>query len=183
MATVITIMGNIGSGKSVQAQKVAERLNWVTFSTGQLVRESNIPEVVDAHNQGKLAPTEYIQKMILDKIKSIDPSRGIIMDGSPRMLVEAVRYDSELPKIGRKLDLVIMLSLSETESIERLKKRGRVDDTPKAIAERFRTFEEEVKPVIDRYRERGIVREIDAGGSIEAVTERIMEALQGADLA
>lgn len=177
MAPVITIMGNIGSGKSAQAKLIAEELGWETFSTGQLIRESGDKEVIEAHNQGELAPTEFVQQMIIDKVQSIDSTKGVILDGSPRMLEEAVRYDQDFPKFNRKLNLVIVLRLSKEEAINRLKLRGRVDDTPEAIASRFETYETEVKPVINRYKQAGIVREVDGHGSIEEVKARILKVL------
>lgn len=177
MAPVITIMGNIGSGKSAQAKLIAAELGWETFSTGQLIRESGDKEVIEAHNQGELAPTEFVQQMILDKVQSIDSSKGVILDGSPRMLEEAVRYDQDFPKFCRKLNLVIVLKLDKEEAINRLKLRGRVDDTPEAIASRFETYETEVKPVINRYKEAGIVREVDGHGSVEEVKARILKVL------
>lgn len=177
MAPVITIMGNIGSGKSAQAKLIATELGWETFSTGQLIRESGNEQIIEAHNQGELAPTEFVQQMILKKVESIDKNKGVILDGSPRMLEEAVRYDQDFPKFGRKLNLVIVLKLDKEEAISRLEQRGRVDDTPEAIASRFETYETEVKPVINRYQESGIVREVDGHGSIEEVNARILKVL------
>lgn len=178
MAPVITIMGNIGSGKSAQAKLIAEDLGWETFSTGQLIRESGNKEIIDAHNQGELAPTEFVQQMILNKVESIDGHKGVILDGSPRMLEEAERYDQDFPKFGRKLNLVIVLKLDKEEAINRLKLRGRVDDTPEAIASRFETYETEVKPVINRYKQAGIVREVDGHGSVAEVKARILKVVQ-----
>ena len=93
------------------------------------------------------------------------------------MLEEAVRYDQDFPKFCRKLNLVIVLKLDKEEAINRLKLRGRVDDTPEAIASRFETYETEVKPVINRYKEAGIVREVDGHGSVEEVKARILKVL------
>ena len=180
---LVTIMGRIGTGKTVQARAVARELGWETFSTGDLIRQGDNPEAKQAHDQGKLAPTEFVQQMIMDKIKAIGSDKGIILDGSPRMQAEANYYDRELPKIGRQLDLVILLQLDDETIHQRLSSRQRVDDTPEGIANRMQQFSDEIAPVIEQYRQRGLVREVNDNAVIPEVTRSILKVLHDENLA
>ena len=183
MAPVITIMGPIGSGKSVQAELLAKTLKWETFSTGKLIREGSNQEARAAHDAGKLADTRFVQELVLGKIKSFPETSGIILDGNPRMLPEAIRYDEDLPKLGRTMNLVILLMVPEEVLLQRLSNRGRSDDTPEGIKSRFHVYDTEITPTIERYREHGIVREVDGLGTKEAVNARIVEVLHREHLA
>lgn len=175
-------MGPIGSGKTVQAQAVAKQLGWQTFSTGQLVREDANPEAAAASKAGRLAPTEYVQELVLAKIKSIDGDTGIILDGSPRMPAEIKRLDAELPQIGRHLDLAIFLNISQQEVERRLAARGRHDDHPEIIPVRWAEYERDTLPVVETLRSDGRVCDVDAQASEAVVTAAIIRCLQEREL-
>lgn len=188
MAAVITIVGPIGSGKTLQAEMAAQALGWQTFSTGQLLRdhvgESHAdPEVAAALRTGKLASSQYVQQLVLSKIAEIGNDTGIVLDGSPRKLEEAQRYDQEFPGLGRKMDLVIFLNTGRNEVEQRLAKRGRHDDHPDTIKVRWAEYERDTVPMINYYRDHGLVVDIDGHGNPEEVHNRIIEVLRGKDLA
>ena len=179
---VITIMGPIGSGKTMQANLLAKALGWQTFSTGQLIRDGDNQLAKELHDKGILAPTEFVQEMILSKIKSYPPNTGIILDGSPRMIAEAERYDKDLPALGRKMNLVIVLGVDRKTIDERLTLRGRDDDTPEGIKARFAQLTNDILPAIERYRTQGIVREVDGDEDAEKVSQRIVRVIKDANL-
>lgn len=181
-APVITIMGPIGSGKTLQAERVSKDLGWTTFSTGQLIREHSRPDVMEHVNSGKPAPTKYVQDLIINKVKSIDSETGIILDGSPRLPQEADRYEREFPDLGRQLNLVIALNVDEPELENRIKDRGRADDHPEAIKSRMDWFERDILPIIKRYERVGIVRYVDGNGTPDEVTDRIKQVIHEANL-
>ncbi len=182
-APVITIMGPIGAGKTVQAQSLAGALGWETFSTGQLVRDDNNEAVKAIMNSGKLSPTEYIQDLVLRKLRTIPDGKGIILDGSPRMMPEAERLDKELPAMGRKINLVVFLQIAEPEVERRLAQRGRPDDAPEIIKVRWQEYQCDTMPVVEHYRTKGVVAEVDALGTPQEVTARIQGVLRHAGLA
>jgi adenylate kinase len=183
LAPVITIMGPIGSGKTAQAEMLAQKLGWVTFSTGQLIREDHNPEATEAGKLGKLAPTDYVQDLVLEKIKSIPSETGIILDGSPRMVAEAERLDIELPKLGRKIDLVIFLNADEPMVEQRLVKRGRHDDHPSVIQVRWNEYQRDTLPVVDRFRDLHLVSDIDGHGTHQQVNDAIIKVIHEKHLA
>lgn len=181
-APVITIMGPIGSGKTIQAHMLAQKLTWETFSTGQILRDAGNAASREAMKVGNLAATEYVQEVVLQHIRSYAPGKGIILDGSPRMLAEAKRLDDDLPEMGRKMDLVLFLQIEEPSVEVRLMARGRADDRPEVIKVRWQQYTDETMPVVDYYRARGMVRDIDAKGSPEEVAELILKAVTDAGL-
>ena len=54
----------------------------------------------------------------------------------------------------------------------------REDDSEETVRERLRVYEAETAPIVGFYSERGLVRSVDAIGPLEAVTERILAALE-----
>jgi adenylate kinase len=56
----------------------------------------------------------------------------------------------------------------------------RPDDNEATVAERLRVYEEKTRPLIEFYRARGLLRVINAEGSVEEVTERLEQALHAA---
>ena len=55
----------------------------------------------------------------------------------------------------------------------------RPDDNEATVAERLRVYEAQTRPLVDYYREQGLLRSIDAEGDIEAVAKRLDAALAG----
>jgi len=91
--------------------------------------------------------------------------------------------DAFLDGRGEPLTAVIELSVPRDESISRLSRRaaeqGRTDDNEESIAKRLSIYESETAPILDVYRDRGIVDEVDGVGSLDEITERITAALAG----
>jgi adenylate kinase len=83
---------------------------------------------------------------------------------------------------GHKLDAAVVLTVNEEELIQRLLQRakteGRADDTEDVIRRRQEVYAEQTAPLIDVYRERGVLIEVDGLGEIDEVTERIFAALE-----
>lgn len=188
MAAVVAVMGPIGSGKTVQANMLAEAMGWHTFSTGQVLRdhidEPGVdPKVVAAIKEGHLVPSEYVHNIVLRELKQLPAEAGIVLDGSPRKPLEVDQLNRDLPALGRKLDLVIFLHLTKEEAEQRLAKRGRHDDDPQTIQVRWAAYEQDTLPTVERCRAQGLVREVDANAAPEQVHQRIMEVLRAEHLA
>lgn len=174
---LITVMGPIGVGKTVQAQRVAKELGWVTFSTGQLLRDLNDPEVSAVQAKGEAVPWELTARLVLSQVKN-HPEDSIILDGSPRLPEEAAYYHEH----GYEFDRVIWLEAPLDVLHNRLQERGRFDDTPDGIASRMGWYTDKIVPILEGYEDQGIVSRVDGHGSVEEVTQRIIAALKEADL-
>jgi adenylate kinase len=183
----LLIIGPQGSGKGTQGARVAEHLGIPTVSTGDVFRANvkagtelglKVKAIIDA---GDLVPDELTGEIVRDRLSQDDAARGFLLDGYPRNLGQVGDLDAFLTARGEPLTAVIELSVPRDESIARLSLRaaeqGRADDNKESIAKRLSIYESETAPILDVYRERGIVDVIDGVGTLDEITERIAVAL------
>jgi len=110
-------------------------------------------------------------------IEGIDENNIVIMDGSPRTLLEALMTDDAMEFYGRSNVVPIFLETSEEWSTQRLLGRGRSDDSLKSIKKRMAYFEKSVAPIIDYYEKESKYKLIKVNGeqSVEDVHREILE--------
>lgn len=183
----LLIIGPQGSGKGTQGARIADHLGIPTISTGDVFRANvkdgtelglKVKALIDA---GDLVPDDLTSEIVRDRLSQEDAAHGFLLDGYPRNLGQVGDLDAFLDGRGEPLTAVIELSVPRDESIARLSRRaaeqGRADDNEESIAKRLSIYESETAPILDVYRERGIVDEVDGVGSLDEITERITAAL------
>jgi adenylate kinase len=184
----IILMGPPGAGKGTQATGVAEHFGIPAISTGDIFRANvsngtalgrKAKEYMDA---GEYVPDEVTNLMVRDRIDEPDAEPGFLLDGYPRTLAQVEELDGMIKHTGHKLDAVVVLTASGDELVQRLLQRaetdGRSDDTEEVIRRRQELYTEQTEPLIEVYRERGLLIEVDGMGEVDEVTERIFKALQ-----
>jgi adenylate kinase len=185
--TRLLIVGPPGAGKGTQAARIAEHFAIPTISTGDIFRKNiadgtelgtQVKAIVDA---GDYVPDSLTNALVTDRLNEADAAGGFLLDGYPRT-TDQVRYLTELlSSHGHALDAVIRLVADQDEIVRRLRQRaiemGRVDDSEEAIRHRQEVYLRETAPLIDMFRDQGLLVEIDGLGAIDEVTERIFEAL------
>ncbi len=75
------------------------------------------------------------------------------------------------------LDAVLELKANEDSVVRRLSGRGRADDRPEVIRERLEAYRRQTEPLIEHYRQQGLLRSVDGEGTPDEVAERILTAL------
>lgn len=185
--TRLLIVGPPGAGKGTQAARIAEHFAIPTISTGDIFRKNiadgtplgaQVKAIVDA---GDYVPDSLTNALVTDRLNEADAAGGFLLDGYPRT-TDQVRYLTELlSSHGHALDAVIQLVADQEEIVRRLRQRaldvGRVDDSEEAIRHRQEVYLRETAPLIDMFREQGLLVEIDGLGAIDDVTARIFESL------
>jgi adenylate kinase len=170
------MFGPTGSGKSKQAEELAKLTGWEHISTGELLRRSGSEEVQDMLKRGVLAPSEMVCGLVERAVSSLDPVKGIILDGFPRRMDEKAWLDQNVGTFGRRLKAVILIDISREESEKRLAHRHRNDDARVATEQKWDDWKKEMIPVVDQYQKEGLVRMVNGQGTPEEVFERVKEA-------
>jgi adenylate kinase len=183
----LIMMGPPGAGKGTQATFIAEHFGIPAVSTGDIFRANvsrgtalgvKAKEYMDA---GEYGPDEVTNEMVRNRIQEPDADKGFLLDGYPRTLAQVEELDTMIKSTGHALDAVVVLTVDQDEVVERLLQRalidGRTDDTGDVIRRRQELYGEETAPLIEVYRDRGLLIEVDGMGQVEDVTQRIFNAL------
>jgi adenylate kinase len=180
-------MGPPGAGKGTQARFVADHFGVPAISTGDIFRANvsqGTPLGVEAKrymDAGEYVPDEVTNLMVRNRIDEADAEPGFLLDGYPRTLAQVTELDGMIEFTGHRLDAVVVLTVDSEELVQRLLQRaqtdGRADDTEDVIRRRQEVYSEQTEPLIEVYRERGILVEVDGMGEVDEVTARIFAAL------
>jgi len=179
----IVLLGAPGSGKGTQAQTIVEKYHITDIATGDLLRAeiaAGTPLGLQAKplmEAGEFVPDEIVVGMIEEHLAKDDTSNGFLLDGFPRDLRQAEALDSMLSKINQPLDVVLFFKVDYDEIMTRLLARHRMDDTEETIRHRLEIYEAKTAPLIDRYKGKGLIREVNGIGEITEVSARISAIL------
>lgn len=180
---MIAFFGPAGAGKSVQGQILAARHGWRWLSSGQLLRDSRDSEIVEQMRKGSLVSTNQINEVIADAIGRAGEIDTLILDGFPRKLEQAKWLNDTRDVHGRFIKLAVVLEVPRLELEQRLRVRGRVDDTGEAIEERLNIYRKEIYPILTYLTEKNIrIAHIDGTGTVGAVHDRIESELNALHL-
>lgn len=186
---VIILFGPPGSGKGTQASRLASHFGWVHISTGDVFRrhikqQTELGQKVQQYIEaGQLVPDTITVAMLQEEMQRHPGARGFILDGFPRTIAQAEALDDMLQANGMEVDGLIALDVPESELIERIQIRsqtsGRADDAdPKVIQERLKVYHTQTTPVYEYYDRRGKALTIDGTGTIEQITQRLVETIE-----
>ena len=143
-----------------------------------------VTEIIQA---GDLVPDELTSAVVRDRLAQDDAAAGFLLDGYPRNLGQvgrprrvprAVAARSSTPSSSSSCRATRASSGCRCAPQE----QGRTDDTEQVIANRLAIYERETAPILDVYRERGIVDEIDGVGTLDEITDRVIAALEARGL-
>lgn len=178
----IILFGPPGCGKGTQAVFISESLSIPHLSTGDMLRSavSSGSEVglkaKEIMESGGLVSDEIVLSIVKERISKNDSKKGFILDGFPRTINQAEKLDLLL-NASQKIDCVLRIKVDEEEIINRLIDRGRDDDKPEIIKNRFKTYNSETQPLIPFYEKRKILFNIDGMQEIEKVSADIKKVL------
>lgn len=175
---MILLFGPTGAGKSMQGQMLAVRQGWKWLSTGEMLRQSDDPEIIKILKSGELVSDELTYQVFEKAVQDARDKQyaNIIVDGFPRTKEQAAWLDRYMERMGEKIDVVISLEVPEAEIMRRLEKRARMEDTPETIARRMTIYRQKMYPVLGIFAEAGVrIVHLDGVGSAGEVHDRIYD--------
>jgi len=184
----LVLLGAPGSGKGTQAKILKKEFNIPHISTGDLLRAAVAAKtelgmaakiVMD---KGQLVSDEIVLGMLKERLAEDDAKNGFILDGFPRNLTQADMLDKLLEDINMPAEHAILIAVDPEEVVGRIAKRaleeGRAEDTEKVVRDRIKIYENQTAPVVEHYKQHGILGEVLGQGSIDQVQHRIMSILR-----
>jgi len=216
----IVLLGPPGAGKGTQGERLARWLGVPKVSSGELFREAMDKEthlgLVSRKyvERGMYVPDEVTISMVAERLGRPDCAAGVILDGFPRTLAQAEALTAILKRMGRRIDVAILIGVSRDEAVRRLSGRWtcpdcgavyhqvhsperakglcdacggalqrRGDDAPEVQEQRLAVYLEKTAPILEYYREQGVLVEIDGDGDVAhvqcALREVVVEAARG----
>ena len=187
----VILFGPPGAGKGTQAQMLVSEFGMVQLSTGDMLRAAIAAEselglkaksIMDA---GQLVSDDIMIGMISERMDAPDCANGVILDGFPRTVAQAVALDQMFAEKHITLDSVIEIAVDETALFARIENRAaetggsRSDDNAEVLAERLKVYHANTAPILPYYRNQNKLVSIDGMQSIDKVSEDIRSVMQG----
>lgn len=175
----IILIGIQGAGKSTQGNILSKELGVPYLSTGHIFRtmaQEKTPigrYIKEVMNAGFLIPDTKTMEIVSEYLSRPEYEKGYIMDGFPRTVGQAKAFKNGV-------NAVIYLHVSDREALWRLSFRDagdRQDETLLAIRKRIELFHKFTEPVLDFYRKKGILFEIDGEKQIDEIFKEILAYL------
>lgn len=210
----IIFVGQPGSGKGTQSERLKATLGLTHIATGDLFREhlgKNTPLGQEARSymdRGELVPDSLTINMVRHRLDRGDIASGVIFDGFPRTIGQADALIALLAERGAKIDVAFNFNCTDAEIVRRLSGRQmcrkcnqvfhkdskpfkacptdecqgeylyqRDDDKPEIILSRLEVYNRLTKPLLQYYDQLGLLVNLPGEGTIDHVTEALMEAL------
>lgn len=172
------------SGKETQTTPLSKELGVPVFSMGQMIRQAREtnPAIEDAFQRytakGLHVPIDIKFGLLKDAMDK-NPV-GFMLDNFPATPEDLDVFNRYVIENELIINVVFNLSISHDEMVKRFKEnsdRGRADDTIEALETRSRVQSEDRAPVLDYYRSKGKLVEIDGEQPIEVVSAQIRRSL------
>ena len=185
----IVIFGPPGAGKGTQSSLIVKNFNLHQLSTGELLRNEIIKgtelgkQISSIINDGNLVSDEIVGNLIEKYISNKSYKNRLIFDGYPRNLIQAKNLEDLLKKNDQEINIVLKLSVS----LETIKKRiferknveKRADDNEEIAIKRYKTYENNIKPVIDFYKKSNLLKVVNGEASIFEISSEISALIKG----
>ena len=172
-----------GGGKGTQGQRLAAKFGIQHVSSGEVLRAevgAGTPsgrEIAAYQQRGDLVPDRIVFDLLTPVVAAAAARGGYILDGFPRTLPQAITAADLGRRLDLTLDAAVYLNVPEPVLLQRLMARARADDTAEVIRRRLAVFAQTTSPLIDYYRDRGILVEVDGDQPPESITADIQAHL------
>ena len=185
----LILFGPPGAGKGTQSHLMVKKYELYQLSTGELLRKEikdntklgqQISSII---NDGNLVSDKIVDDLIEKYISKKTYKNRLIFDGYPRNLIQARNLDYLLSKYGQKIDVALKLTVNletiKKRILERQSLEKRTDDKEIIAIKRFKNYEDNIKPVIDFYKQSNLLRVVNGEASISEISNEISGIIEG----
>lgn len=186
----LVLFGAPGSGKGTQSEKIIDRYGLYHISTGEVLRKqikdgTELGKIADSYiSKGHLIPDDLMLDILRQELKSLPKNcKGVIFDGFPRTIPQAIELEKLLAEHGTELTGVVGLEVPEEELVARMIKRGRetgrADDNIDTILNRLKVYHDQTEPLKEHYLGKGSYMQIDGLGDVNSIFSSILTKIEG----
>ena len=185
----VILLGAPGSGKGTQSIILNKKFGFLQLSTGEMIRQ-NIEDKTELGlkvqtlvNSGEFVDDDTILSMISNRILMKDCKKGFVLDGFPRNVNQAKKFDKILKQNNKKINIVIELKVIKKILFERIQNRAieaneaREDDKGEVLENRIKIYEEQTEPLIPYYKDLGLHYEVNGMKNINDIAKDIENIL------
>ncbi len=165
---MIFVLGGPGSGKGTQCARLSAEFDLAQVCVGDLLRREALSgsavgkEVAETIGRGDIVPGEVTIGLLRNALLERASFGGVLVDGFPRAMDQALLFESAVTEC----EFVLFFKCGIEEMVSRLLKRGttsgRADDNATVVQKRLQTYMEKTMPVVEYYRKKGLLREVDS---------------------
>ena len=185
----LILLGPPGAGKGTQAKALIEAFGIPQLSTGDILRTAianktpmglMAKEIMD---RGDLVSDDVVNGIVSERLDKDDCKAGFILDGFPRTIPQAEALEGMLAEKNMKLDAVVEIIANADELVSRIVRRAREsgtargDDNEDVLRKRLGVYREQTAPLVEYYRQRGLLRSVDGMQPVDEVTAAIRRAV------
>jgi adenylate kinase len=126
----LVVFGPPGSGKGTQARIMSDQYSIPHVATGDMLwdevfNETDLGLQIQSYmERGELVQDDLLKGVVLQRLAHEDCARGFLLDGFPRTVAQAGLLDDLLAELGRAIERVVVLNVSDDLAVERLRGRS-----------------------------------------------------------
>lgn len=189
----LILLGDPAAGKATHAKYLCERFNMYDLDMGKELRmiksqKSKVKSILNRTlDKGKLTPTNLVRKILFEKIHATPKTKGILFDGTPKMIGEAKLVTKWLKNEKRSNPLVVYMSIPAKETVRRMTMRKedfagkfgkRADDDAKALQNRVKYYRINISEVVKFFKKIYSFKKISSNAPVPKVRKVLVNLIK-----
>jgi adenylate kinase family enzyme len=178
---IVFVIGGPGCGKGTQCKRIVQNFKYVSFSTGDLLRQyvkdkkDGYEDIDNQMKEGKLISSATLMKVLKEYVMS-STNKKILVDGYPRNQENIDEWEKQMEDLV-EVKGALYIEVSNEEMTKRLlgRNEGRADDNEETIKKRLTTFERQTKPIVSYFEKKGNLIKIDGMKTVDEISKDIAD--------